>query len=239
MRGAGYYPSDAEVAALMAHVRFLAGLDADAPPPAGGASAGDQQPGGARRPLSKARPASQQQQQQQQGAASAAPARRGSSGTGAAQDADEGVDFGTFLALYVNHRPLGGATMADIEAAFATLAAGGGGGGDGGGGGEACAVIDGRRLAEALQRGGDKMGADELERALQVRGWPGEGPVGWCTCVSARGFGLRRCDLQRSAELAMPPGWGHSDGRRAQWYPHKSPRCSLGWDQCRRRWGTK
>jgi hypothetical protein len=72
---------------------------------------------------------------------------------------DEGVDFGTFLALYVNHRPLGGVTQADIDAAFAALGADA----------SPAGALGGRQLAEALQRGGESMGAAELGRVLQVR----------------------------------------------------------------------
>jgi hypothetical protein len=118
MRAAGFYPSRTEIAALTSHVRFLAGLQAEA----GGAAAGT------------------------------AGAAGGSAGRG------ESVDWGTFLSLYLNHRPLAGVGHAGIEAAFAALGATAASGG----------ALDGRQLLGALQRGGDKMGAEEVARILQV-----------------------------------------------------------------------
>ncbi|GBF88525.1 hypothetical protein Rsub_01240 [Raphidocelis subcapitata] len=132
MRAAGFYPSGAEVEALVAHVRFLAGLVAEERPPAAAAAPGAP-------------------------AATAGPAPA----AGSAAAAAEAVDFGTFLALLVNHRPVrDDVTQEKINAAFAALAAAAGGGAGG--------ALEGRVLLDALQRGGDAVGAAELQRILEV-----------------------------------------------------------------------
>jgi len=114
MRAAGYYPSNAEIAALMSHVRFLSGLHGEGSAVDNGESA------------------------------------QGAQG--------EWVDFGTFLALLVNHRPLVGITQADIESAFAALGASA----------TVAGALNGQALLEALQQGGERMSAAELQHILQV-----------------------------------------------------------------------
>ncbi|KAF8067275.1 CFAP251 [Scenedesmus sp. PABB004] len=94
MRAAGVFLSAADVAALHAHVAFLAALapaDDDAGLGEGSGPGEACGPGGAPRPPASAAPGS--------------------------------VDFETFLCLYANHRPTEAVSLAQIEQAFATLGA--------------------------------------------------------------------------------------------------------------------
>jgi hypothetical protein len=139
MRAAGYYPSNADIDSLMAHVAFLAAMVPDdeaaisssggnnsssskteamadaaaaAAPDAGGTGSRTGSAGSSRlKQADAAAPVGQlqQQQQSQKGWQAAMPA---------------GIDFDTFLCLYVNHRPVTEVSLQQIEQAFSTLGAG-------------------------------------------------------------------------------------------------------------------
>jgi hypothetical protein len=158
MRAVGFFLSEAEAAALLAHVQFLSGLQPEAPSAEGAVQA------------AAAAPAPGMPQQQRPGspradgggaaAAAATAAGAGLAGgvapAAAAPGQELGVDLGAFLALYANHRPLEDKTLADLGAAFEALGAPLGG------------AVDGRALLEALQSGGEHMGDEELRRVMQV-----------------------------------------------------------------------
>eukprot|EP00878_Enallax_costatus_P035232 GHUV01039243.1.p1 GENE.GHUV01039243.1~~GHUV01039243.1.p1 ORF type:complete len:262 (+),score=103.59 GHUV01039243.1:338-1123(+) len=106
MRAAGYYPSQADIASLLAHVKFLADTapaDDDA-----GLVGSDGAPA-----LSSSGSGSKSGLKQQ-----AADVDTAGQAAGAA-----GVDFETFLCLCVNHRPVAGVDQQQIDQAFQKLGA--------------------------------------------------------------------------------------------------------------------
>jgi hypothetical protein len=133
MRAAGYYPSNADIDSLMAHVAFLAAMMPDdeaaisssggnnsssskpepaataAGPSGGGADSRTGSAGSSRLKQADADAAQAQQLQGQKGWQVAMP---------------DGIDFDTFLCLYVNHRPVAEVSLQQIEQAFSTLGAG-------------------------------------------------------------------------------------------------------------------
>jgi hypothetical protein len=131
MRAAGYYPSNADIDSLMAHVAFLAAMVPDdeaaisssggnnsssKPEPAataagqnGGAGSRAGSAGSSRLKHADSDAAQAQQPQGQKGWQVAMP---------------DGIDFDTFLCLYVNHRPVAEVSLQQIEQAFSTLGAG-------------------------------------------------------------------------------------------------------------------
>jgi hypothetical protein len=157
MRAAGFYPTKAEAAALLSHVHFLAGLQSDAPADVTAAAAA---------PTPPAEPGRAGIPGGSGGRGAAAPSLVAPAARAPPQADQASVDFGAFLALYVNHRPLVDTTQADLEAAFAALRAGllqpvAGARGEAG-------AVDGRALLEALQLGADGIGAEELCHILKV-----------------------------------------------------------------------
>jgi hypothetical protein len=101
MRAAGFYPSDADIEGLQAHVKFLADMapqdDAEL---CGGDSVSGQRAAGSA----------------DQGAAAGQTQRGGKAAAG------RSVDLDTFLQLYLSHRPVVELGQQQIQAAFATLA---------------------------------------------------------------------------------------------------------------------
>jgi hypothetical protein len=95
MRAAGYYPSEADTEALMAHVKFLADM-APADDTAVCSTSGSGSSGG--------------------GSGGGFPGA-------AAQHSPDWVDLDTFLLLYLSHRPVVGFSRQQVEAAFKTLGA--------------------------------------------------------------------------------------------------------------------
>ncbi|KAF6250825.1 quinon protein alcohol dehydrogenase-like superfamily [Scenedesmus sp. NREL 46B-D3] len=172
MRAAGYYPSNADIDRLMAHVAFLAAMvpdDEAAISSSGGTNSS--RPGAASDEVAVAAAAGpdgagsrtgsagssrlkqadvaatagqvqQQQQQEQKGWQIAMPAA---------------IDFDTFLCLFVNHRPVTEVSLQQIEQAFSTLGAG-----------TAAGVMSSQRLLELLQQGGEAMSQEELLQVLQA-----------------------------------------------------------------------
>lgn len=129
MRAAGHYPSNADIDSLMAHVAFLAamvpddeaaisssGVKPEAQPgsvaAAAGSQAGSQTGSASTSRLKQADAAAGQVQQQQDVQKSWQVAM------------PDGIDFDTFLCLYVNHRPVAEVSLQLIEQAFSTLGAG-------------------------------------------------------------------------------------------------------------------
>ena len=149
MQAAGYYPSQREVEDLVAHVKFLGGVTPAASNPASavggarGASAGKL--AGEQQPLKEM---ATDEAGLVAGEAIAASSRCSSKGGSRAQTAEsaasstlgrfsvvdpeqqhlqeeeDGVDFETFLYLYVNHRPVQAVTKQDVVKALGVLGAG-------------------------------------------------------------------------------------------------------------------
>lgn len=105
MRAAGYYPSQAEVAAILSHVTFLGG------------SSGSSEQLKAANAVGVAHTAAKSGS----GLGGKGVTHRGSQG-GAGTEEDT-VDFDTFLQLYINHRPVEPVTQSDIANAFQALGA--------------------------------------------------------------------------------------------------------------------
>jgi hypothetical protein len=139
MRAAGYYPSNADIDSLMAHVAFLAAMvpDDEAAISSSGGNSGSSKPEAQREADAAAAAAG--------GGAGGAGSRIGSAISSSLKQAEaaatkqqqqqdagkrwqvampEGIDFDTFLCLYVNHKPVLEVSLQQIEQAFSTLGAG-------------------------------------------------------------------------------------------------------------------
>lgn len=141
MRAAGYYPSQAETRAMLAHVRFLAGLSSDA----------DE-----------------------------------------TSEAGDSVDFDTFLALYVNHRPVVPISTQDIASAFEQL---GGRGANGG-------AISRARLLQLLMSSGEALSREELQRALVALTGSGAPEAAMDDFVDAAAFSTEVLGFEEAAAVA-------------------------------------
>jgi hypothetical protein len=120
MRAAGYYPSNADIDNLLAHVKFLAGLSPDTSMDstlnsisgAMNSSNGTFLPAGAETGSSPGSTGAGPKQLVQQ--------------PGKSWELDgmaDTVDFETFLCLYVNHKPLAEVTQLQLQKVLATLGA--------------------------------------------------------------------------------------------------------------------
>lgn len=136
MRAAGYYPSAADIDSLLAHVAFLAAMvpDDDA------AISGDGSSSSSNKAKSGAGAAAAVGENA--GSCAAAAEGRGKAVVAAEgqQQPDQqqkgwqmpdGIDFETFLCLYVNHRPVADVSQQEIEQAFTSLGASGTAAGEG------------------------------------------------------------------------------------------------------------
>ncbi|WIA32991.1 hypothetical protein OEZ86_006150 [Tetradesmus obliquus] len=167
MRAAGYYPSNADIDSLMAHVAFLAAMVPD-DEAAISSSGGKPEAQSGSVAATAAAAAAGSQAGSRTGSASSSRLKQADAAAGQVQQQQDvqkswqvavpdGIDFDTFLCLYVNHRPVAEVSLQQIEQAFTTLGAG-----------TAAGVLSSHRLLELLQQGGEAMSQEELLQALQI-----------------------------------------------------------------------